>query len=74
MNTAEESWLVVLLDHYNQDPDAVPEGFETGFITDIAERFEKEGAEMFVSGRMMNIIRRIGQQRYGMDWEEYRDD
>ena len=74
MKLSVESWLIDLIDHYNQDPDSVQEGFETNFLTDIAERFEKEKAEMFVSPKMMNILRRIGSQRYGMDWNEYRDD
>lgn len=67
----QESWLVDLIDHYTQDPDQVAEGFETDFLTDIAEKFENEGSEMFVSGRMMNILRRIGTQRYGMNWDQY---
>ncbi|MGI9493887.1 MAG: hypothetical protein ACR2QF_15935 [Geminicoccaceae bacterium] len=66
--------MIDLIDHYNNDPDTVPEGFETNFLTDIAERFKNEKSDMFVSPKMMNILRRIGSQRYGMNWDRYRDD
>lgn len=74
MELSQESWIIDLLDHFDKDPDPVSQGFETDFLCDIAERFAEEKAEMFVSGKMMNILRRIGEQRYGMKWQEYRDD
>lgn len=72
MSLDQESWLVDLLEHYNSDPDPVSE-WEEGFLCDIAERFKEEKSEMFMSGKMMNILRRIGANRYGMDWAEYED-
>ena len=73
MKLDQESWIVDLLDHYEKDPDVTDE-WETGFLCDIAERFVEEKAEMFVSGKMMNILRRIGSRRYGMDWQDYKDE
>ena len=45
MKIDQESWIVDLFDHYKKDPDAVPDGFETKFTCDVAERFENEGTE-----------------------------
>lgn len=74
MKHDQESWLVVLFDHFNKDPDVVSDGFETNFMTDVGERFSKEGVEMFVSPKMMNILKRIGTDRYDMDWNDYKED
>lgn len=73
MNLDKESWLRDLFDLYANDPDAVPEGFEEKFITDIAEKFEVDKSDIFISPKMWNILKRIGEQRYGMNWKEYQD-
>ena len=70
----KESFLIDLKEFYSNDPDVVPQGFETNFLTNILERFENEGAEMFVSPKMMAIIKRIGEERYGMNWDAYKDE
>ena len=71
MDLSHESWLVDLIDNHKKNPEQVPPGFEENFICDIAERFSTEGVEIFISHRMMKILVRIGEERYGMQWAEY---
>ena len=66
-------WMTDQIYHFRQDSSAVRRGFETSFMTDIAERFEEEGPAMFLSFKMMTILWRIGNQRYGMSWSDYVD-
>ena len=65
------SWLIDQLHHFDQDPGAVAFGFETDFLTDLSERFKEEGTQMFVSPRMMVILRRIGWYKFNMKWDDY---
>lgn len=74
-----------LLALYNQDDGAVPEGFETNFLCDLAERHARAEKGVidpetqletvfFISEKMLKILHRIGEERFGMDPGEYRDD
>lgn len=68
----QESFLVDLINHIKEDPDPIND-WEEGFMADQAERFSKEKSDMWLSGKQMNIVRRIGKNKYGMDWDEYSD-
>jgi hypothetical protein len=70
----QETFLLDLFYHRENDPDVIPFGFEANFIKDMDDRYGEEGVLMFMSGRMMNIIRRIGRERYGMEWVNYVDE
>ena len=61
-------WLIVLTGHFDEDPDVVSRGFEMDFLSDISKRFKEEGPCMYISGRMLNVLRRIGVNRYGLIW------
>lgn len=73
MNFDQFCWMIDHSHHFRSDEKVVARGFETSFMTDLCDRFEEEGAEMFMSHKMMNILWRIGRQRYGMVWSDYVD-
>lgn len=72
MKLSEESYLVDLLGFIKEDEEPITD-WEEGFMADQAERFADKGSEMWMSPAQMNIVRRVGSQRYGMVWEDYDD-
>lgn len=71
LSLEQYEWMSDQIERFDADVRSVARGFEESFLTDLSERFKEEQEQMFLSARMFEILRRIGDQRMGMDWENY---
>ena len=68
LNADQESYLNDILELFAADP-TVCTSWECGFLNDQRERYDEEGPNMYLSPKQFGIVRRIGEQRYGVEFD-----
>ena len=65
MNIEQKEYLESVVEAFKDDPGHASE-WEQGFMADMAERFDKYGADTYVSAKQWKIITRVA-EKYGIE-------